>query len=213
MELPTLIANFKATKIRCGDNHSLAIDDKGMAYGWGMLDHGAIGVRITVSYEPGVIKFPCLKPNSRIKEISTGRNHSCFLTDMGDAYSCGANSKGQLGIGFMTDKEFRTIIIRLRDNFEPITQVECGTYHTCFLTKSGKVFSTGLNDEGQLGLGHRRNISWPEWIEIDAGGQEVNFKKISCGRYSSAIDHKGYFYAWGCFKNRMNIRPFCPDSV
>ena len=121
VEYPTLIANLKATKIRCGDYHSLAIDDKGMAYGWGQLEHGAVGVRITAASEPGVIKFQELKPNSKIKDISAGRKHSCFLTDHGDAYSSGANAKGQLGIGCITDKEFRTIIVRLRDNFEQIT--------------------------------------------------------------------------------------------
>ena len=81
-----------------------------------------------------MIKFAGLKPLSKMKEISAGKNHSCFLTDKGDVYSCGSNSKGQLGIGFMTEKEFRTVIVRLRDNLEPISQVECGLYHTCFLT-------------------------------------------------------------------------------
>ena len=73
--------------------------------------------------------------------------------------------------------------------------------HTCFLTVTGKIFSTGLNDEGQLGLGLAPdvNISWPEMI---ASASRINFKQISCGRYSSALDDRGQFFAWGYFNGQ-----------
>ena len=48
----------------------------------------------------------------------------------------------------MTEKEFRPIVVRLRNHSEKIKQVSCGTNHTCFLTKSGKVFSAGNNENG-----------------------------------------------------------------
>jgi alpha-tubulin suppressor-like RCC1 family protein len=38
------------------------------------------------------------------------------------------------------------------------------------------------------------NISWPEIIPSLTG-----IRKISCGRYSSALDDQGTFYAWGYF--------------
>jgi alpha-tubulin suppressor-like RCC1 family protein len=54
---PTLIAGLQdVVRIACGDHHSLAVDKKGNAYGWGRADQGAIGVRIKVSDEPDLIR-------------------------------------------------------------------------------------------------------------------------------------------------------------
>lgn len=211
--LPTLIMDLKATKIKCGDNHSLALDGYGFAHGWGRLEYGAIGVRITVSNEPGKMKFPGLDSTAKIVDMSAGKNHSCFLASNGEAFSCGQNHRGQLGIGFISEKEFRTIVVRLRNNLERVAQVECGQNHTLYLTRSGRAFAAGCNQDGQLGLGHTSNVSWPERIELDCDGQEVFFRKISAGRNSSALDRKGHFYAWGMFKDMTLLRPLCPDSL
>ena len=98
--------------------------------------------------------------------VSCGAYHTCFLSTKGEVYSCGRGDKGQLGIGFITRKECQPIVVRLRNYDEQICQVSCGSFHTCFLTIKGKIFSTGLNDEGQLGLGlgSNTNISWPEMV-------------------------------------------------
>ena len=103
-------------------------------------------------------------------------------------------------------------MIRLRGYVEEkIKQISCGSYHTSFLTSSGKIFSTGLNDEGQLGLdNNNHNVSWPEVIEsID----HIHFKKISCGRYSSGLDANNNFYAWGNFNGKHLQYPQCPDMI
>jgi alpha-tubulin suppressor-like RCC1 family protein len=79
------------------------------------------------------------------------------------------------------------------------------------LTKTGKIFSTGENNEGQLGLANKnQNVSWPEVIEES---KYINFRQISCGRYSSAIDEIGNFYAWGHFNGVNSDKPHSPDMV
>lgn len=43
-----------------------------------------------------------------------------------------------------------------------------GNHHSFFLNDKGHVYSWGLNNHGQLGLGHKENISMPERIkELD----------------------------------------------
>lgn len=78
-----------------------------------------------------------------------------MLSKKGEAFACGKGDKGQLGIGFVTLKEYRPIVIRLRGFPDlKIKQISCGDFHSCFLTSNGKIFSSGLNNEGQLGLGN-----------------------------------------------------------
>ena len=64
---PTLINNLTATKIRCGDDYSFALDKDGFAHGWGRVDFGAIGVRISASTEPAILKFPLSDSNQQVK--------------------------------------------------------------------------------------------------------------------------------------------------
>lgn len=76
------------------------------------------------------------------------------------------------------------------------------------MTESGLVFSAGLNDEGQLGVGCERNISWPECIE------ELSFtviKSVAAGRYSAAIDEQGLLYVWGHYNGANFNQPIKPD--
>ena len=211
VKLPTLVNDIIVKKVTCGESHTLAIDLNGFAYGWGLADHGAIGVRISSSHEPSMIQFSSTAVDVSIKDVSCGAHHSCFLSVKGEVYSCGRGDKGQLGIGFISIKEYRPIVVRLRDHDEKIKQVSCGMEHTCFLTASGKIFATGSNAEGQLGIQNKnKNVSWPEIVEMS---KLVNFKQICCGRYSSAIDEIGHFYAWGHF-NGCNIdKPTSPDMV
>ncbi len=206
VKLPTLVQGIKAKKIASGWYHSIALDDKGFCHGWGYSLDGAIGMRITSPHEPAVIQYSSQHAHVTVKDVSCGAYHTVFLPRKGEAYAGGRGDKGQLGIGFITIKEYRPIVIRLRGYVEEkIRHIACGSFHTCFLTTTGKIFSTGLNDEGQLGLdNNNHNVSWPEIIEsVD----HINFKSISCGRYSSALDAMGTFYAWGSFNGKQLSYP------
>lgn len=44
--------------------------------------------------------------------------------------------------------------VLLHDCTQDVEQVACGISHTVWLTKEGKVFSCGNNDNGQLGHGN-----------------------------------------------------------
>ena len=120
VKLPTLVSDLKVQSVACGRSHSLAIDTNGFVHGWGQADYGAIGVRISSSDEPSVIQFSSKYADVRVKAVSCGAYHSCFLSTKGEVFSCGRGDKGQLGIGFISPKEYRPIVVRLRNYDEKI---------------------------------------------------------------------------------------------
>ena len=66
----------------------------------------------------------------------------------------------------------------------------CGFYHTITLSDDGTVHSFGRNNDGQLGLGHKKDVSLPTPIP---NLPKINM--ISCGGYFTVcVDHKGLFY-------------------
>ena len=55
----------------------------------------------------------------------------------------------------------------------------CGSFHTITLSNDGKRYSFGSNSEGQLGLGHNKDVSLPTPIP--------NLPKISCGSQFTSL--------------------------
>lgn len=70
-----------------------------------------------------------------------------LITEQGQAWVCGDNSYGQLGLGdSLTRKVFTQV------NFtERVSQVATGDKHSVLITKKGELWSCGSNYYGQLG--------------------------------------------------------------
>uniref|UniRef100_A0A8B9JR19 RCC1-like domain-containing protein n=1 Tax=Astyanax mexicanus TaxID=7994 RepID=A0A8B9JR19_ASTMX len=81
--------------------------------------------------------------------VSCGENHSLIVAENGRVFSCGRNSKGQLGRAKSKDTKQPGII----EGLGGVAAVACGQEHSLALCDSGQVFSWGQNSYGQLGLG------------------------------------------------------------
>ena len=69
----------------------------------------------------------------------------------------------------------------------------CGYDHTITLSDDGIVRSFGRNEEGQLGLGHKQNVSLPTQIP-----NLPKISKISCGdRFTVCVDCEGFIWSFG----------------
>ena len=83
--------------------------------------------------------------------------------------------------------------IELDFNLSEIKQVAIGTESMLVLTNDGDIYARGKNDYGQLGLGHRNDVS--EFTKIEG---IPKFKYITAnGVYSGGISVDGYIYLWG----------------
>ena len=69
----------------------------------------------------------------------------------------------------------------------------CGAYHTITLSNDGTLYSFGYNAQGQLGLGHYKNVSLPTPIP--------NLSKIThvtCGfNFTVCVDWEGFMWSFG----------------
>ena len=84
------------------------------------------------------------------KQIETGLG-GIYYTDTDNLYVWGNNTKGQLGIDANANPNYP--VKAYTDITEKITDIKSGYYHTLILTKDGKVYSSGQNTYGQLGIG------------------------------------------------------------
>jgi hypothetical protein len=191
--------------------HVIARTIDGKVYCWGYNYNGVLGYgrRGSISfqdinYSDNNIYKPqlneCLSAK-KIIDICCGHYHSLALTNDGAVYAWGRNDSGQIGDGSNRDQY---LPIRVHGfNNEKVIMISCGSHHSMALTESGRVYSWGLNNCGQLGISNTYETNRPVAVSVDSfiWGKIFsinNIEKISCGReHSLLLSRDGDIYAFG----------------
>jgi len=101
-----------------------------------------------------------------ISSIAAGFQSSYISTVDGNAYACGLNDVGQLGDGSLNDSDGTNVTIA-----ENIIAVFSGpsSKSAFFHEGDGKIYGTGLNSRGQLGVGDSNSTDVPVEVEFSEG--------------------------------------------
>lgn len=141
-------------KVVSGANHTLALTNCGKVIGWGDPESLKIGrATKTRQKEEDALKIEKIAAKNAI-DIFCGNHHSFYINNKKQVFAWGLNNWGQLGIGSRLNTAI-PVRVRELDPYEEdyVVQIEGGEHHSIALTKDGVVYTWGLNDEGQLGLG------------------------------------------------------------
>lgn len=211
--LPRIVNLPKVKKITCGPNTALALTTTGNIYAWGDIDKDISGRLNDISdevYAPLKLDIPNVKkikhniqnfiiitfddeihtffygpikhkiPN--IKKIKYN-SHIMILNKLGEIYSYGQNTWGQLGLGH--NKDFHIVP---NNTFEKVNvgsnciDMNCGFAHTIVLTVDKKLYVWGKNDYGQLGLGDTKHRNTPhELVLEELRVSKINVVGLNCG--------------------------------
>jgi alpha-tubulin suppressor-like RCC1 family protein len=112
--------------------------------------------------------------------VACGIDFTLALDDAGRIYSWGNNTFGQLGIPSLKSVNSPKQIEYLAN--EEIVDISCGDNFAGAISKSGKVYTWGFGDDGQLGHGDRTDQNVPRPLKF-----EQSPKQISCGGAHTAI--------------------------
>ena len=101
--------------------------------------------------EPRRLESFCHK-NTQIFKISCGIKHSAVINSRNELICFGSNEYGQCGDG-KSNCIKRGFDVNINLKGRQLESVVCGGAHTIVKTHAQELFSFGLNDKGQLGLG------------------------------------------------------------
>jgi len=154
------LSNIKA--VSAGGAHTLFLLEDGTVRAVGDNYYGQLGDTTTTDRN---IPVPVLGPNnaplSNIVAVSAGGRHSLFLAADSTVWAVGNNYNGQLGDPATNNQSVRRVVkVKGPDGTSPlrgVIAIAAGSWHSLFLTKDGRVWATGRNDEGQLGDGTTQN--------------------------------------------------------
>ena len=122
--------------------------------------------------------------------ITTGSNHTCALTETGEALCWGRGYTGELGDGSLS---VRWHAVRVRVP-EPLESMTAGYYHTCGLGDSGTIYCWGWNPFGQVGVGAEPNVV----ADPTAVAPDSTFVAVAAGWYHSCgVTAGGGVLCWG----------------
>ena len=142
------LINCKIVQISCGAEHNLTVTKSGECYSWGLNSNGQCGIKGGMStpylYEPKLCNFDQYY-TPKVKSVSAGGAHSCFVDSIGRLFMCGENDQGQLGIGSYLDEDTPYYVERIP---EKVMSAVAGNKHTLVLTQKGSLYTMGANESG-----------------------------------------------------------------
>ncbi|KAM3849861.1 secretion-regulating guanine nucleotide exchange factor [Diretmus argenteus] len=210
----------RVVSVAAGLRHSLAVTDSGCVYQWGtgLSSHA----RRALSPHPVPAHFsskvPSLVPgldHVTSHTVAAGSAHCVCLTGGGDVFLWGSNKHGQL----TTTEPFSsspTLLKRSLLGGERVVHVWSGWTHLVAKTESGRVFTWGRGDYGQLGRAAPTSPD-PERQSggslVDGGSQRAclpaevtalcGATQIACGSEHNIAIVGGRLFSWGWNEHGM----------
>jgi len=167
--------------VACGTHHTIFVLADGRCYGTGNNTSGQLGLGANTG-----VSVPTLIPDIvDCVGVACGDYHTVFLFSDGTCKSCGKNDYGQLGIGNTTNVNVPTSI-----NIADCTKVIAGGNTSFFIVDTmAKLFATGINKEGTLGVITGATGGWTD------NGTHSYWRETSYNYFTTPVESKA-LYVW-----------------
>jgi len=135
-------------------------------FSWGANSHGqlSMGLESEMSTTPQEVRF---HQSHKITHIAAGGGHILIRTSDNDLFTCGWNSKGQLGYDATNNSTaLQPISAKCFDN-KTISSLHCGWEESAVICDDGLLYVWGSNLYGQLGQSKdRKTVLTPTLLEL-----------------------------------------------
>lgn len=147
---PILIKGLpNISQIVCGTNHVLALDTKGIVWGWGNGEENQLGHRLFGRHQNSLVPRPIRVCRNKVTYIASGECHSFALDQRGEVWSWGRNTNNEAAPGAQSPAYPQRIRFF---SGQHVVQLCGGANHSVAITADGRCFAWGKMDAGQLGI-------------------------------------------------------------
>jgi alpha-tubulin suppressor-like RCC1 family protein len=171
-------------EVTAGYAHACARTFSGGVKCWGRNFNGQLGDGTTTNRTEAVSVVGLPAPAIR---ITTGSNHTCALTNVGEAYCWGHNFYSQLGDGTATNRSVPTKVV----NLGVATDIEGGDGSTCAIRQGGGAVCWGTSSHGDGTTGTHASPG------AGVTGFGSGSTAISAGQFHACVVGFGGAYCWG----------------
>jgi alpha-tubulin suppressor-like RCC1 family protein len=185
-------------KVRAGTAFSLALEENGEIWYWGLITSQNESDVSLMSLQPQ--KIGGFLSGKKIVDIAAGGLHALAVSENGEVFAWGDNRNSQLG--FNDSKKIHPEPFPLFDLFgKDIIKVAAGEAHSVALNKNGEVWTWGEGRVGQLGHGKLQNEVTPKRVDTLKG---VKIVDICAGELQTFfISDEGTVFVCGSDENYL----------
>ena len=164
----------------------LTLDNKLYAAGWNKYKQ--LGIKTKTESNPEWCLIDNLPIKHKIKDIAAGYRYTIILTENGEIFECGRIIQTVYNTFEKVDVE----------NSVKFKGVKCGACHTLLIDIDDNLWSFGLNNHGQLGLGNNNEEYHPIKVKFFSD-KNIKMAQIGCGADHNLVLEKdnGNVYCWG----------------
>ncbi|KAL7536848.1 hypothetical protein ACHAXR_013193, partial [Thalassiosira sp. AJA248-18] len=178
---PTIVDGISTvfvSSISAGHSHSLFMAPDDGIYFSGSNEYGQL-----CTDGENVLTPKALNIDERVAiSFEAIKESSYILYEDGSVNACGRNNFGQLGNGAEVTDDF-IVTVELNERVVRLLGVGPSAESVFFYTTDERVWGTGLNDRGQLGVGNKENRNLPTFVMFE--GPVVDAELISVSEVHS----------------------------
>ena len=218
-----VVVEKNVAKVVNGENFTVALKEDSSVWAWGNQSNGRLGNGVSADsniidpvevkqgkYETYVTneetgatatRFVEDKALTDVIDISAGPNFVVALKRDGTVWTWGYNGYGQLGIGRAYNKNdlnMQQVKISEEEYLSNVIDISAGQNFAVAVTKDGKAYAWGLNDNGQLGQGNTTNYSYAMQMQTAQNEYITGIVAASTSQIStSLLKEDGSIYTCG----------------
>ncbi|KAH9257734.1 hypothetical protein BASA81_004200 [Batrachochytrium salamandrivorans] len=150
-EVPTQVVGLAAENIvsvACGAYHTCAVNAAGAMFCWGRSNYGQLGNSSITLNSPSPVQVTGI--TSGVASAWAGWYNSFVLMQNGTVWAFGRDNYGVFGTG---SKGNQLAPIVFGQGVSGVVEVRGGFFSACVLLQNGRVWCTGDDQYGQLGVG------------------------------------------------------------
>lgn len=192
---------LQAVKAATGRAHTVVLTDNGAVFTFGNNAYGQCARPVIEDEEHlGSQLVHRLDPKTfgetPVSDIVCGQDHTLFLTQCGEVYSCGWGADGQTGLGHYKN-EHRPTLVQGDLKYEKIVKVSGVGDCVLALSDKGDVFGWGNSEYGQVSLDEEvQQVDCPNHLNY-FGGMEKIIDIAASGTVCAVLNEAGEVFVWG----------------
>uniref|UniRef100_A0A8C8ZX79 RCC1-like G exchanging factor-like protein n=1 Tax=Prolemur simus TaxID=1328070 RepID=A0A8C8ZX79_PROSS len=176
----------RVLQVSCGRAHSLVLTDSEGVFSMGNNSYGQCGRKVVDNeiYSESHKVHRMQDFDGQVVQVACGQDHSLFLTDKGEVYSCGWGADGQTGLGHYNVTSVPT---KLGGDLAGVNIVQVATYGDCCLAVSadGGLFGWGNSEYLQLAsVTDSTQVNVPRCLPFSGVGK---VQQAACGGTGCAV--------------------------
>ncbi|XP_055148782.1 RCC1-like G exchanging factor-like protein isoform X1 [Symphalangus syndactylus] len=176
----------RVLQVSCGRAHSLVLTDREGVFSMGNNSYGQCGRKVVENeiYSESHRVHRMQDFDGQVVQVACGQDHSLFLTDKGEVYSCGWGADGQTGLGHYNVTSSPT---KLGGDLAGVNIIQVATYGDCCLAVSadGGLFGWGNSEYLQLAsVTDSTQVNVPRCLHFSGVGK---VRQAACGGTGCAV--------------------------